>query len=42
MGSNMIEKDYCLILVGDTQIGLMGLKGIFEELKSQRGKPELV
>jgi hypothetical protein len=38
----MIEKDYCLILVGDTQIGLMGLKEIFEELKSQRGKPELV
>ena len=36
----MEEKDYRLILIGNTQIGLMGLKGIFEELKSQRGKPE--
>jgi hypothetical protein len=36
----MEEKDYRLILVGNTQVGLMGLKGIFEELKSQRGKPE--
>ena len=36
----MTEKDYRLVLVGNTQVGLMGLKGIFEELKSQRGKPE--
>ena len=36
----MEEKDYRLIPVGNTQVGLMGLKGIFEELKSQRGKPE--
>ena len=36
----MIEKDYRLVLVGNTQVGLMGLKEIFEELKSQRGKPE--
>jgi len=36
----MEEKDYRLILIGNTQVGLMGLKGIFEELKSQRGKPE--
>jgi hypothetical protein len=36
----MEEKDYRLILVGNTQVGLMGLKGIFEELKSKRGEPE--
>jgi len=36
----MEEKDYRLILIGNTQVGLMGLKGIFEKLKSQRGKPE--
>ena len=36
----MEEKDYRLIFVGNTQVGLMGLKEIFEELKSQRGKPE--
>jgi len=36
----MEEKDYHLILVGNTQVGLMGLKGIFEELKTQRGMPE--
>ena len=36
----MEEKDYRLVLVGNTQVGLMGLKEIFEELKSQRGKPE--
>jgi hypothetical protein len=36
----MEEKDYRLILVGNTQVGLMGLKGIFEEIKSQRGKAE--
>jgi hypothetical protein len=38
----MIEKDYCLVSVGNTQIGLIGLKEIFEELKSQKGKPESV
>jgi hypothetical protein len=36
----MEEKDYRLVLVGNTQVGLIGLKEIFEELKSQRGKPE--
>jgi small redox-active disulfide protein 2 len=37
----MIEKDYQLVLVGNIQVGLIGLKEIFEELKSQREKPEL-
>jgi hypothetical protein len=37
----MAEKDYRLVLVGNTQLGLIGLKEIFEELKSQRGKPEV-
>jgi small redox-active disulfide protein 2 len=36
----MEEKDYRLVLVGNTQVGLMGLEGIFEELKAQRGMPE--
>ena len=36
----MEEKDYRLILIGNTQVGLMGLKGIFEELKTRKGKPE--
>jgi small redox-active disulfide protein 2 len=36
----MEEKDYRLLLVGNTQVGLIGLKGIFEELKEERGKPE--
>jgi small redox-active disulfide protein 2 len=36
----MLEKDYFLVLVGNTQVGLIGLKEIFEELKSQRGKSE--
>jgi len=36
----MEEKDYRLVLVGNTQVGLIGLKEIFEELKSQRGKSE--
>ena len=35
-----MEKDYRLVLVGDTQVGLIGLKEIFEEIKSQRGKAE--
>ena len=36
----MEEKDYRLVLVGNTQVGLMGLKGISEELKAQREMPE--
>ena len=36
----MEEKDYRLVFVGNTQVGLIGLKEIFEELKSQKGKPE--
>ena len=36
----MEEKDYQLIFVGNTQVGLIGLKEIFEELKNQRAKPE--
>ena len=36
----MDEKDYRLILVGNTRVGLIGLKEIFEEIKSQRGKAE--
>ena len=38
----MEEKDYRLVLVGNTQVGLIGLKAIFEELKNQREKPESV
>lgn len=34
------EKDYRLVVVGDTQVGLIGLEEIFEELKGQRGTPE--
>lgn len=36
----MEEKDYRLVFVGSTQVGLVGLKKIFEELKSQKVKPE--
>jgi hypothetical protein len=36
----MEEKDYRLVLVENTQVGLIGLKEIFEEFKSQRGRPE--
>jgi len=36
----MTEKDYRLVLVGNTQVGLMGLKEIFEELKSRRKESE--
>ena len=36
----MEEKDYRLVLVGNTQVGLIGLKEIFEELKSQRRESE--
>ena len=38
----LMEKDYRLVLIGHTHVGLIGLKEIFEELKSQRGKPESV
>ncbi len=36
----MEEKDYRLVLVGNMQVGLTGLKGIFEELKGQRRMPD--
>lgn len=36
----MEEKDYRLVLVGNKQVGLIGLKEIFEELKSHRGMAE--
>jgi hypothetical protein len=36
----MEEKDYRLVLIGNTQVGLIGLKEIFEELKSQRKESE--
>ncbi len=36
----MEEKDYRLVFVGNTQVGLIGLKEIFGELKGQKGKPE--
>jgi hypothetical protein len=36
----MEDKDYHLVFVGNTQVGLIGLKEIFEELKGQRGRPE--
>ena len=35
-----MEKDYRLVLVGNTQVGLIGLNEIFEELKQERDKPE--
>ena len=35
-----MEKDQSLILVGKMQVGLVGLKGIFEELKNARSTPE--
>ncbi len=35
-----MEKDQSLILVGKMQVGLVALKGIFEELKNSRGIPE--
>ena len=38
----MEEKDYRLVFVENTQVGLIGLKGIFEDLKNQREKPEPV
>ncbi len=36
----MEEKDYRLVLIGNTQVGLIGLKEIFEELKNQRKESE--
>lgn len=36
----MEEKDYRLVFIGNAQVGLIGLKEIFEEMKSQRGKAE--
>ncbi|MEI9476652.1 MAG: thioredoxin family protein [Deltaproteobacteria bacterium] len=36
----MLEKDYRLVRVGAAQVGLTGLKAIFEELKNQSGKSE--
>jgi small redox-active disulfide protein 2 len=36
----MEEKDYRLVLIGNTQVGLIGLKEIFEKLKSQRKESE--
>jgi len=38
----MGEKDYRLVFVGNTQVGLIGLKEIFEELKNKRGEAESV
>jgi hypothetical protein len=38
----MVEKDYRLVLVGNTQVGLIGLKEIFDELKTQKNEPESV
>jgi hypothetical protein len=38
----MIEKDYRLVLVGNTQVGLIGLEEIFEELKGQKRESESV
>ncbi len=36
----MEEKDYRLVLIGNTQVGLIGIKSVFEELKSERKKSE--
>ena len=38
----MIEKYYRLVVVGNTQVGLIGLKEIFDELKIQKDKPESI
>ncbi len=35
-----MEKDYRLIFIEDMQVGLIGLKEIFEEIKNQKEKPE--
>ena len=36
----MEEKDYRLVFVGNTQVGLIGLKTVFEELKDRRSESE--
>jgi len=36
----MEEKDYRLVRVGNNQVGLIGLKAIFEELKTKRNESE--
>ncbi len=35
-----MEKDHTLIVVGNMQVGLVGLKSIFEELSHDRKRPE--
>jgi hypothetical protein len=35
-----MEKDYCLIFVGNTQMGLISLKETLEGWKSKKMKPE--
>jgi hypothetical protein len=35
-----MEKDDRLVLVGNTQVGLIGLEEIFDELKTQKDVPE--
>lgn len=36
----MEEKDYRLVFVGNTHVGLIGLKAVFEELKDWRSESE--
>jgi len=36
----MEERDYRLVLVGNTQVGLLGLKELFEELKNEKDKSD--
>jgi hypothetical protein len=36
----MEEKDYRLVFVGNTLVGLIGLKTVFEELKDRRSESE--
>ena len=38
----MEDKDYRLVFVGNTQVGLIGLKEIFDELKTQKDESESV
>ena len=35
-----MERDYRLVFVGNTQVGLIGLEEIFRQIKDQREKPE--
>jgi hypothetical protein len=35
-----VEKDYRLVLVRNMKVGLIGLREVFEELKSERGRTE--